>query len=137
MSESNASDNARGRPFQKGRSGNPTGRPRGARNRTTLAAQVLLDGEAEALTRKAVELALGGDIHALRLCLDRVIPPRREQPLHVVIRKLKTIHDAPKAVADVISAAASGDITLSEAVELGKLIELYSRMYEVSDSMSI
>jgi hypothetical protein len=49
-----------GRPFEKGRSGNPAGRPRGSRNRSTLAAQLMLQGEAEALTRKAVELALGG-----------------------------------------------------------------------------
>jgi len=63
----------RGRPFEKGRSGNPAGRPRGCRNRSTEAARLLLQGEAEALARKAVELALGGDPVALRLCLDRLI----------------------------------------------------------------
>ena len=57
----------RGQPFVKGRSGNPGGRPPGARNRKTLAAAMLLDGEAEALTRKAVELALSGDPTAMRL----------------------------------------------------------------------
>jgi hypothetical protein len=67
------------RPFEKSRSGNPTGRPRGCRNRSTLAAQLLLQGEAEALTRKAVELALGGDPMALRLCIDRLIAPHRER----------------------------------------------------------
>jgi ribulose 1,5-bisphosphate carboxylase large subunit-like protein len=51
----------RGRPFGRGQSGNPEGRPPGARNRKTLAAAMLLDGEVEALTRKAVELALAGD----------------------------------------------------------------------------
>ena len=67
----------RGRPFAKG---NP-GRPRGARHRVTLAAEALLDGEAEALARKAVELALAGDTLALRLCLDRILPPRRDRPI--------------------------------------------------------
>jgi hypothetical protein len=61
----------RGRPFAKGHSGNPGGRPRGSINRSTRAAQLLLDGEATALSRKAVELALAGDPTALRLCLDR------------------------------------------------------------------
>src|SRR5690348_2496063 len=53
----NANEKPRGRPFRPGESGNPAGRPRGARNRTTLAAEQLLDGEAEVLTRKAIELA--------------------------------------------------------------------------------
>jgi len=64
----------RGRPFQPGQSGNPDGRPKGARNAATVAAEVLLDGEAEAITRKCVELAKEGDTVALRLCLERILP---------------------------------------------------------------
>ena len=48
------------------------------RNRATLAAMELLDGEAEALTRTAIDLALSGDMAALRLCIERIIPVRRE-----------------------------------------------------------
>ena len=66
--------------FAKGRSGNPAGRAVGSRNRATLIAEAMLDDEAAALIRKAVELALGGDGPALRLCLDRVVAPRRERP---------------------------------------------------------
>jgi hypothetical protein len=65
--------------FQKGRSGNPAGRQRGCRNRATLAAEVLLEGEAEALTRRAIELALEGDTTALKLCLERIVPQRRSR----------------------------------------------------------
>jgi hypothetical protein len=56
----------RGRPFQPGQSGNPNGRPKGSRNATTLAMETLLDGQAEALTNRAIELALGGDMQARR-----------------------------------------------------------------------
>src|SRR6266581_383288 len=74
----------RGRPFQKGQSGNPAGRPLGSINRSTRAAMQLLDGEAEALTRKAIELALAGDPVALRLCLERIVGVRRGRPVDLV-----------------------------------------------------
>jgi hypothetical protein len=61
--------------FKRGQSGNPSGRPKGARRRTTVAIEALLEGEGEALTRKAIELAKGGDMQALRLCMDRLAPP--------------------------------------------------------------
>jgi hypothetical protein len=70
-------EEVRGRPFAKGRSGNPAGRRLGSRNKTTMAAQALLAGEAEALTRKAVEAALAGDPTAMRLCLERILPRER------------------------------------------------------------
>ena len=73
------SSRPRGRPFEKGRSGNPVGRRLGSRNKATLAAAALLAGEAEALTRKAVEMALAGDPTAMRLCMERVLPPCRER----------------------------------------------------------
>ena len=50
--------------------GNPGRRP-GSRNKATVAVEALLDGEAEKLTRKAIEMALAGDTVAMRLCLDR------------------------------------------------------------------
>ena len=81
----NSARNQRGRPFVKGQSGCPAGKPKGARHRTTLAAEALLDGEAEVLTRKAIELALAGDSPALRLCLDRILPPRRERPVRFAL----------------------------------------------------
>src|SRR5215211_4292561 len=73
----NTEPKQRPRLFQPGQSGNPSGRPPGSRNKTTLAVDALLDGEAETLTRKAIELAKAGDLVALRLCLDRICPPRK------------------------------------------------------------
>ena len=68
----------RGR-FAKGRSGNPAGRPRGGRDHVNRAARLLLAGESEALTRKAVELVLAGDRSALRMWLERIVGPYRER----------------------------------------------------------
>ena len=75
--------------FKAGQSGNPGGRPKGALNKATLATQALLDGEAEALTRKAVELAKDGNPVALRLCLERLLPPGRIGPLTLPCQGLR------------------------------------------------
>src|SRR5215213_5905663 len=91
-------------PFQKGQSGNPKGRPVGSRHKATLAVEVLLDGEAEALTRKAVEMALGGDTVALRLCLDRLLPVRRDRHVPFALPPLETAADAVKAIAALVRA---------------------------------
>ncbi len=83
--------------FAPGVSGNPAGRPRGSRNKTTLAIEALLDGEAEALTRKPIERALAGDGVALRLCLDRIAPPRRDRPTPFDLPALREAADAREA----------------------------------------
>ncbi|MGB8669027.1 MAG: DUF5681 domain-containing protein [Pseudolabrys sp.] len=61
--------------FKPGKSGNPSGKPKGARNKTTVAREKLLDDDAATITSKAIELAKNGDLTALRLCLERIIPP--------------------------------------------------------------
>ena len=121
------------RPFQKGQSGNPGGRPKGARNKATLAMEVLLDGEADRLTRKAVEMALAGDTTALRLCLERIMPARKDRPVTFALPKLETAADAVKATAALVEAVAAGDLTPSEAAELSKLVEGFTRAADLHD----
>jgi hypothetical protein len=119
----------RGRPFQAGNAG----RPKGARKKATLALEALLDGEGEALTRKAVEMALAGDTTALRLCLERIMPPRKDRPVRFAMPKLETPADAVTATAALVDAIARGDITPGEAAELSKLVEGFIRAVEVHD----
>ena len=73
----------------------------GSRHRASLAAESLLDGQAQALTQTAVGLALGGDAAALRLCLDRILPPRRERPIRFELPLLKEPADAVSAMAAI------------------------------------
>jgi hypothetical protein len=122
-----------GRQFQKGQSGNPAGRAVGSRNKATLAAERLFDGEADALSRKAVELALGGDGAALRVCLDRILPARRERPVQLDLPPIDSPADIAGAMAAVVAAAAQGRITPSEAVKLGQLVITFLRAIEVSE----
>jgi Family of unknown function (DUF5681) len=119
--------------FQPGQSGNPSGRPRGSRNKTTLAVDALLDGEAETLTRKAIDLAKAGDLVALRLCLDRVCPARKDRPVFFDLPPLTRGADAVDANAAIVAAVAGGELTPSEAGELSRLVGEYVRAIEATD----
>jgi hypothetical protein len=83
----------------------------------------LLEGEAEALTRKAIERALEGDSTALRLCLDRLAPPRRDKPTPFDMPALKEAADARDAFAAIIAAVADGELTPGEAATLAELVK--------------
>jgi hypothetical protein len=118
-----------GKRFQPG---NP-GRPPGSRNKTTLALEALLDGEAEEIARKAIEMAKEGDATAMRLVLDRLIPPRRDRPVNFALPKLETPADAVRATAAIAEAVASGELTPMEAGEMAKLVEGFTRAFEIHD----
>ena len=111
--------------------GNP-GKPRGTRHKATRAALALLDGEAEALTRKAVETALAGDPAALRLCIERIAPPRKDAPVQFDLSPMQTAADAAKAAGAVLDAVALGELTPTEGAHIMGLIETYRRTLETS-----
>ncbi len=113
--------------FKPGQSGNPAGRPFGSRHKSTLAVEALLDGEAEKLTRKAVEMALAGDTTAMRLCLERLCPPRKDRPVVFAMPAIENVCDVARATSSVISAVACGDLSPMEGVEVARLLELFTR----------
>ena len=109
--------------FQKGHSGNPAGRPRGSRNRSTLAAEILLEGEAEALTRRAIELALEGDTTALKLCLERIVPQRRSRAVNFDLPPFERVVDLAGAIGSVLQEVSCGRLLLDEAAVLVGIME--------------
>lgn len=115
--------------------GNP-GRPKGSRNRTTLAVEALIEGEAEALTKKAIELGKSGDLTALRLCLERIAAPRRDRPCPFELPTITDPKDNPKAIAAIIGAVAAGDLTASEAEALCRMFESYRQSVETAEILS-
>jgi hypothetical protein len=112
--------------------GNP-GKPKGTRHKATQAALALLDGEAEALTRQAVTMALGGDTTALRLCLERIAPPRRDAPVTFDLPPMETARDAARAAGAVLGAVAEGELTPGEGASLMALVEGFRRTLETTE----
>jgi hypothetical protein len=123
----------RGRPFEAGQSGNPKGRPKGSRNKTTLAAEALLEGDADAIMRKLVEKAKEGDPTALRICLDRMLPAMRDRPITFVYDEIKCPADAVKASGSVLAACADGRLSPDEAIKVMGLIA-HTQMQEAVES---
>ena len=122
-----------GRPFQKGTSGNPAGRPLGSRNKATLVAENLLNGQSEALMKKLIERALGGDMQALGLCVGRILPVSRERPLRFPLPPLRNLKDVPRAISHIAAGVANGDLTESEARTLVDLVNSFRETHVTTD----
>jgi hypothetical protein len=122
----------RGR-YAAGRSGNPAGRPRGALNRATRIAAELLDGEAEALWRAEIDLALAGDRVLLRHCNDRIIAPQRAQPVQFAMPPIENAGDLAAAMGALLGAAARGLIAPAEAESLARACEASARTLEIGE----
>jgi hypothetical protein len=94
--------------FKKGQSGNPAGKPKGARNETTVLLEALLDGKAKALTEKAITMAESGDPAMMRLCIERLIPLRKDRPINFELPPLATTQDASLAMLKILEGVANG-----------------------------
>ena len=116
--------------FQRGESGNPAGRPRGSRNRTTILMRDLLAGRAEAIGQKLVELAENGDIAAIRICMDRLAPAGKDEPVDVGLPPIEKPADSVAAAQAIVAAVAAGDLTAAEAAGLAKVVDVYVRAVE-------
>jgi len=95
--------------------------------------EALLSGQAEALSQKAVDLALEGDTTALRLCIERIAPQGKDSPVDFDLPPMESAEDAAKAAASVISAVWTGDLTPTEGAKVMGLIETYRRTLEMTE----
>jgi Family of unknown function (DUF5681) len=117
-------------PFQNGQSGNPAGRPRGARNKRTIALENIMEAESEVITRKAIEMAKGGHIAAIRMVIDRLAPVRKDRAVEFELPPLNTPADAVAASVAIAAAVAAGDLTPLEAAQLSKVVDGYVQALE-------
>jgi homospermidine synthase len=119
--------------FRKGRSGNPLGRPRGIRNKASLLAKALFEGEIEGICRKAIEEAKQGNMQAIKLILDRILPPKKEAPILIDLPVMKTGSDILEAVHRVAVAICDGKISPSEGELLTRIIDRQAKAIELNE----
>ena len=117
--------------FEPGESGNPNGRPPGSRNKITVAIEQLLEEDAETIVRKAIEMAKGGDTSLIRLCLNRLSPPRKDRHIPFVLPPMNSPISTVTAVAAITDAVAAGKLTPGEAAHLSQLVANYAKALEV------
>ena len=117
----------RGKPFANGNSG----RKPGSKNRATLVAAALLEGEVEELVRKAVELAKAGDVVMLKFLLGRILP--RERLVKLDLPSMDFADDAVEALGCIMRAVSEGTISPSEGAAVAPLIDSYARAIDLAD----
>ena len=112
--------------------GNP-GKPKGSRHKATQAVEAMLEGQQEALTQAAISKALEGDVTALRLCLDRIAPARKDAPVSFDLPEIETAEDAANAARAILKAVATGDVTPMEAATVMAVVEQFRRTLETTE----
>lgn len=120
--------------FQKGRSGNPLGRPKGIRNRATLLVEALFEDEIEGICRKVIEEAKQGNVQAIKIVLDRILPVKKEALLFIDLPPvIKTGSDILEAISRVVEAVCHGKISPSEGETLTRIIERQAKAIELNE----
>lgn len=120
-------------PFKPGESGNPTGRPKGIIDKRTELSR-LLQPHARGLVTKAVDLALAGDIQALRLCLERLIPRARDETITLITDEDLTKESALLSVGStVLQAVMKGELTPEQGKAFVAILEAQRKAIETAE----
>lgn len=119
--------------WQKGKSGNPNGRPSGSRNKVTITALNMIEGESEILSRKGIEAALNGNTQMLKFCLERIIPVCKDTPVKTYIPIPKNLDDVAKMTKVILKKLSKGELTPSQAELIGRSADRHLKSLQLKD----
>jgi Family of unknown function (DUF5681) len=119
--------------WRQGHSGNPRGRPKGARHHATILAEQLMQGDAEDVVRAVIAAAKGGDMTAVKIILDRIAPVRKGAPVMFALPELMTAADLPPAIAAVTRAVAEGTLSPDEGTSVVTILDTQRKAIELAD----
>lgn len=85
------------------------------------------------LTRAAVELALQGNVQALKLCLERICPARKERPLSLALPEVEGAADLSRLTAAILGAVARGELETGQAAALASLVTAHGKALELTE----
>ena len=119
--------------FKKGQSGNPAGRKFGSKSKTTILLGQMLQGQAEQLVQKAIDMALKGDSQMLRALLDKLLPNRKDLAVKIRLPPISTAADLPKITAAVLKAVSTGKLTPTEGTALSQIIDKHRAAVELTE----
>ncbi len=116
--------------FIRGKSGNPTGRP----HTETAAIRKQLISNSEAVIQVVTNAALGGDLQACRMILDRISPSLKAQTAPVAIH-LPPEGDMTQLAEALIRAAAQGTLPIDIAAQMVSAVGQLARITEIKDHL--
>jgi hypothetical protein len=116
-----------------GQSGNPAGKPHGARNKVTLAVEGLMGKYGEQVAARMVKRAVDGDVGAARLILDRISPVRRGRAVRLKIGHIADAASVMDAHAALLSEVAAGKLTPEEAEPISAMLGAHLKTIETVD----
>lgn len=99
------------------------GRPKGSKNKATVAIEAMFEGEAEQIGRRCIELAKAGDPTALKLVMDRIAPVRKGRPLQGLARRSNE-----SSMDALLRAVLEGELTPDEGKDVVGMIESAARI---------
>jgi len=119
--------------WTKGQSGNPGGKPIGAKNRATRMVQNILESGAEEITETVVGMAKEGDLSAARLVLERLVPPAKERPISLALPNTSTANGIAEAQQAILQAVAAGELLPGEAATLAGIVDVCRKAVETNE----